>query len=240
MSKSPNKTRELTILRKHRPIEDGRCYTHDPDLRLCGKWLRETGFRSGQIVAVKCYDRKLIIEPIREPDEQPQTYRSAAPVYSRQHQAAKAQLMHKFQTWGCTYAAEEPLETGGTRFCIIAPNGHWYFIHLHLLDLDKSDSIKILQSELDYEVSNKKCILLALYRRNTEPRCYLVPPWIFYKPGSDTFILNNVQPPQGHLSNWEIRVSRSNASVLACHALELAQGLEWNIATKTFYAFRKG
>jgi len=34
-----------------------------PEIRLCGKWLREIGFEHGQLITVRLECNKLIIEP---------------------------------------------------------------------------------------------------------------------------------------------------------------------------------
>lgn len=64
-----NNTRHLTVLRKGQPRQKGKHYITHPDLRLSGLWMAQTGFRSGQRVAVECFNRKLIITPISEPEE---------------------------------------------------------------------------------------------------------------------------------------------------------------------------
>lgn len=32
-----------------------------PEIRLCGKWLQETGFKTGQVVIVRCEKNKIVI-----------------------------------------------------------------------------------------------------------------------------------------------------------------------------------
>lgn len=59
-----NNTRQLTILRKYSFRHKSRKYIYHPDLRLCGKWLSEAGFASGQSVVVRCFKRKLVIVPV--------------------------------------------------------------------------------------------------------------------------------------------------------------------------------
>jgi toxic protein SymE len=37
-----------------------------PDIRLCGKWLFETGFKAGQYIEVKCEENRIVITHLEE------------------------------------------------------------------------------------------------------------------------------------------------------------------------------
>lgn len=37
-----------------------------PDIRLCGKWLLETGFNVGQYIQISCEENKIVITPFPE------------------------------------------------------------------------------------------------------------------------------------------------------------------------------
>lgn len=41
-------------------------YVHFPELRLCGKWLEESGFRAGHVVDIRYGDRQLLITIAKE------------------------------------------------------------------------------------------------------------------------------------------------------------------------------
>lgn len=48
-------------------------YALMPEIRLCGKWLREAGFECGDEVTVKCLGNKIeiILNPVEEPKPGP-------------------------------------------------------------------------------------------------------------------------------------------------------------------------
>lgn len=51
-----------------------------PEIRLCGKWLREAGFECGDEVTVRCLGNKLeiTVNPVEEPEPAPVTKRRTA------------------------------------------------------------------------------------------------------------------------------------------------------------------
>jgi len=52
-----SKPRQLTVCR-FTGNDGGAAF---PEIRLRGKWLKESGFESGQVVSIVCSDKKLII-----------------------------------------------------------------------------------------------------------------------------------------------------------------------------------
>jgi hypothetical protein len=54
-------TRKMTICNKGFRRQKGRRYVSFPDIRLCGKWLMESGFKGGHVIDIACEDRKLVI-----------------------------------------------------------------------------------------------------------------------------------------------------------------------------------
>jgi len=52
--------RRMTICNKAFARNGGQ-YVFFPMILLSGKWLREVGFKSGQVIEVTCEDRKLVI-----------------------------------------------------------------------------------------------------------------------------------------------------------------------------------
>lgn len=57
-----NNTRKMTVCNKGFPRQRGRQYVSFPDdIRLCGKWLLESGFKGGHIIDIVCKNRRLII-----------------------------------------------------------------------------------------------------------------------------------------------------------------------------------
>ncbi|MFC0182474.1 Toxin SymE, type I toxin-antitoxin system [Pseudarcicella hirudinis] len=59
------KTRRMTICNKGFARENGR-YVFFPIISLSGKWLKEQGFKSGQMIDIVCEDSKLIITIVEE------------------------------------------------------------------------------------------------------------------------------------------------------------------------------
>lgn len=49
----------MTICNKYFRREKGNAIF--PDIRLCGKWLMESGFKGGHVIDIRCEDRKLVI-----------------------------------------------------------------------------------------------------------------------------------------------------------------------------------
>ncbi len=60
-SKRNTKTRKLTVSRKYvaSRYNNGR---YDPKILIAGKWLTECGFKAGDKLVLKVYDKKIIIE----------------------------------------------------------------------------------------------------------------------------------------------------------------------------------
>lgn len=58
-------TRRMTICNKGFIRRSGR-YVFFPIISLSGKWLKEVGFKSGQVIDITCEDRKLIITLSKE------------------------------------------------------------------------------------------------------------------------------------------------------------------------------
>lgn len=59
------RTRQMTICNKGYARESGR-YVFFPIISLCGKWLKEHGFKSGQVIDIACEDCKLVITIAKE------------------------------------------------------------------------------------------------------------------------------------------------------------------------------
>jgi len=57
--------RQLTICNKYfaRSHGSGVCF---PVINLCGKWLRDAGFKSGQVINIRCENRRLVITVAKE------------------------------------------------------------------------------------------------------------------------------------------------------------------------------
>jgi hypothetical protein len=54
------KTRRLTVCNKAFTREL-RNYVYFPSIQLCGKWLRDTGFKAGHTIDITCENDKIII-----------------------------------------------------------------------------------------------------------------------------------------------------------------------------------
>ena len=65
MAGQPRKTRRITICSKSF-VRASRSYVSFPDIRLCGKWLEEAGFRSGHVIDICCERGRLVITLARE------------------------------------------------------------------------------------------------------------------------------------------------------------------------------
>lgn len=57
--------RKLKIYPKHRPLSCSSFGRVVPKLRLCGKWLEQSGFRIGDQVQVSIKDQEIIIKPMQ-------------------------------------------------------------------------------------------------------------------------------------------------------------------------------
>jgi len=60
--KKPRDSRRLTISTKHRRRYKSLRYQTVPELRLCGDWLAEAGFGTGDKVQVEVYKNELRIK----------------------------------------------------------------------------------------------------------------------------------------------------------------------------------
>jgi len=60
--KAPTHSRRLTISTKHRRRYKSLRYQIVPELRLCGDWLAEAGFGTGDTVQVEVYKKELRIK----------------------------------------------------------------------------------------------------------------------------------------------------------------------------------
>ena len=65
----PPTDRHLTVYSKHVP-RAWHQYMIMPEIRLCGKWLLDAGFKCGDEVTVRCFGNKLEItlNPVPEPE----------------------------------------------------------------------------------------------------------------------------------------------------------------------------
>jgi len=59
------KKRQMTICSKSFARKEN-CYVYFPEIHLRGKWLQESGFKSGQVIDIACEDGKLIITIAKE------------------------------------------------------------------------------------------------------------------------------------------------------------------------------
>ena len=60
-----SKTRQLTICHKaFQRAYNG--YATFPIIKLTGKWLKDSGFKGGQVIDVVCYDGRLVITIAKE------------------------------------------------------------------------------------------------------------------------------------------------------------------------------
>lgn len=56
--------RKLKVYPKHRPLATSSYGRIVPELRLCGLWLEQSGFKIGEQVQIIIKDQELIIKPI--------------------------------------------------------------------------------------------------------------------------------------------------------------------------------
>jgi toxic protein SymE len=56
--------RKLKLYSKHRPLSSSYCGRIVPELRLCGVWLEQSGFKIGEQVQITIRDQEIIIKPI--------------------------------------------------------------------------------------------------------------------------------------------------------------------------------
>jgi toxic protein SymE len=56
--------RKLKVYSKYRPLVSSYYGQEVPELRLCGKWLEQSGFKIGEQVQVVIKDQEIIIKPI--------------------------------------------------------------------------------------------------------------------------------------------------------------------------------
>lgn len=56
--------RKLKVYPKYRPLSSSYSGRIVPELRLCGQWLEQSGFRIGERVQVTIKDQEIIIKPM--------------------------------------------------------------------------------------------------------------------------------------------------------------------------------
>jgi toxic protein SymE len=56
--------RKLKIYPKHRSLSGSSFGRVVPELRLCGQWLEQSGFRIGEQVQVTIKEQEIIIKPV--------------------------------------------------------------------------------------------------------------------------------------------------------------------------------
>lgn len=61
-NQNPKNQRQLKVYGKYR--QKGRIVVMEPEIRLCGQWLKQAGFLPGQIVYVKQEGNQLVIVPL--------------------------------------------------------------------------------------------------------------------------------------------------------------------------------
>ena len=57
-------TRKLKVYSKYRTLATTYTYQIVPELRLCGLWLEQSGFKVGEQVQITVKDQEIIIKPI--------------------------------------------------------------------------------------------------------------------------------------------------------------------------------
>lgn len=62
------KLRKMQVYTHHSPRRSG-AYSIDPQIRLCGKWLRKVGFNVGDQIRVITMDKCLMIIPDEKKQE---------------------------------------------------------------------------------------------------------------------------------------------------------------------------
>jgi toxic protein SymE len=55
--------RKLKIYSKHRPLSSSYYGRIVPELRLCGVWLEQSGFKIGELVQITIKDQEITIKP---------------------------------------------------------------------------------------------------------------------------------------------------------------------------------
>lgn len=58
-------SRKLKICSKHRALASSYYGRIVPELRLCGVWLEQSGFKVGEQVEITIRDQEIIIKPLR-------------------------------------------------------------------------------------------------------------------------------------------------------------------------------
>lgn len=57
-------SRKLKVYSKHRPLSSSYYGRIVPELRLCGVWLEQSGFKIGEQVQIVIKDQEIIIKPL--------------------------------------------------------------------------------------------------------------------------------------------------------------------------------
>lgn len=56
------KLRKMQVYTHHSPRRTGK-YSNDPQIRLCGKWLKKAGFEAGDQIRIITMNKCLVIVP---------------------------------------------------------------------------------------------------------------------------------------------------------------------------------
>lgn len=95
----------------------------------------------------------------------------------------------------------------GVYFIIKSKSRNYYEISLHTLNLENVDrSIKIPQTDWNYELSDNLLIALVLFMKKMEPAVFLIPCNVFNEPDNRFFFNNEQDERFKYLSNWEIKI----------------------------------
>lgn len=57
-------SRKLKVYSKYRPLASSYVGRIVPELRLCGVWLEQSGFKIGEQVQITVRDQEIIIKPL--------------------------------------------------------------------------------------------------------------------------------------------------------------------------------
>ncbi|QGY47249.1 hypothetical protein GM418_27370 [Maribellus comscasis] len=95
----------------------------------------------------------------------------------------------------------------GVDFIIKSKSGKYYEISLHTLNLENVDrSIKIPQTDWNYELPDNLLIALVLFMKKMEPAVFLIPCKVLKEPDNRFFFNNEQDERFKYLSNWEIKI----------------------------------
>jgi len=95
----------------------------------------------------------------------------------------------------------------GVDFIVKSKLGKYYEISLQTLNLENADrSIKIPQTDWNYELPDNLLIALVLFMKKMEPAVFLIPCKVFKEPDNRFFFNNQQDERFKYLSNWEIKI----------------------------------